>query len=162
MPRKASHFCLLPSVTLLGAIYFFSPHDMCFAWSVLYYLSLWFLVYHNHPCCTHLLSKPYMSWNLIEYSMCLKLCLFCLPMLVDYSSHKLFAHKIPMHSKWVRLKCASHILHDALLNSMVICFSYEFSPNMMGIQEGYNKNFHISALNIMRSLIPYDCFEIWR
>ena len=43
----------------------------------------------------------------------LKLCLFCLPMLVDYCSHKLFAHKIPMHRKWVRLKYASHILHDA-------------------------------------------------
>ena len=43
----------------------------------------------------------------------LKLCLFSLPMLVDYRSHKLFAHKIPMHRKWVRLKCASHILHDA-------------------------------------------------
>ena len=43
----------------------------------------------------------------------LKLCLFCLPMLVDYCSHKLFAHKIPMHRKWVRLECASHMLHDA-------------------------------------------------
>ena len=43
----------------------------------------------------------------------LKLCLFYLPMLVDYCSHKLFAHKIPMHRKWVRLKCASHILYDA-------------------------------------------------
>ena len=42
-----------------------------------------------------------------------KLCLFCLPMLVDYCSHKWFAHKIPMHRKWVRLKCASHMLHDA-------------------------------------------------
>ena len=27
----------------------------------------------------------------------LKLHLFCLPMLVDSCSHKLFAHKIPMH-----------------------------------------------------------------
>ena len=27
----------------------------------------------------------------------LKLYLFFLPMLVDYCSHKLFAHKIPMH-----------------------------------------------------------------
>ena len=44
----------------------------------------------------------------------LKLCLFCLAMLVDYCYHKLFAHKIPMHRKWVRLKCASHMLHDAL------------------------------------------------
>ena len=43
----------------------------------------------------------------------LKLCLFCPPMLVDYCSHKLFAHKIAMHRKWVRLKCARHMLHDA-------------------------------------------------
>ena len=28
-----------------------------------------------------------------------KLCMFCLPMLVDYCSHKLFAHKTPMHRK---------------------------------------------------------------
>ena len=43
-----------------------------------------------------------------------KLCLFYLPMQVDSCSHKLFAHNIPMHRKCVRLKCASHILHDAL------------------------------------------------
>ena len=43
----------------------------------------------------------------------MKLCLFYLPMQVDSCSHKLFAHKIPMHRKWVRLKCASHMLHDA-------------------------------------------------
>ena len=28
---------------------------------------------------------------------------------------------------------------------MVICFGYEFSPNMMSIQEGYNKNFHLDG-----------------
>ena len=44
----------------------------------------------------------------------LKLYLFCLPMLVDFCSYKLCAHKIPRHRKWVRFKCASHILHDAL------------------------------------------------
>jgi hypothetical protein len=44
----------------------------------------------------------------------LKLCLFCLPMLVDSCYHKLFAHKIPMHRKWVRLKFACHIIHDDL------------------------------------------------
>ena len=52
----------------------------------------------------------------------LKLCLFCLPMLVDYCSHKLFAHKIHMHRKWVRLKCASHILHDALFMFQFLSF----------------------------------------
>ena len=44
----------------------------------------------------------------------LKLCLFYLPMQVDSCSHKLIAHKISIHSKWVRLKCASHILHYVL------------------------------------------------
>ena len=52
----------------------------------------------------------------------LKLCLFYLPMLVDYCSHKLFAHKIPMHSKWVRLKCASRMLHDAPIMFQFLSF----------------------------------------
>ena len=52
----------------------------------------------------------------------LKLCMFCLPMLVDSWSHKLFAHKIPMHRKWVRLKCASHMLHDALFVFQFLSF----------------------------------------
>ena len=45
----------------------------------------------------------------------LKLCLFCFPMQVDSCSQKLFAHKIPMHRKWVRLKCACLVFHDALV-----------------------------------------------
>ena len=49
----------------------------------------------------------------------LKFCWFCLPMLVDSCSYKLFAHKIPMHRKWVRLKCACHVIHDSLLHSYV-------------------------------------------
>ena len=39
----------------------------------------------------------------------LKLYLFCLPMLVDSCSHKLFAHKIPINRKWVRLKCVCYM-----------------------------------------------------
>ena len=45
---------------------------------------------------------------------------------------------------------------------MVICFGYKISPNMIGIQDGYNKNFLLSALNTKRSLILDDSFEIWR
>ena len=52
----------------------------------------------------------------------LKLCLFYLPMQVDSCSHKLFAHKIPMHRKWVRLKFASHMLHDALFMFQFLSF----------------------------------------
>ena len=44
------------------------------------------------------------------------------PMLVDSCPHKLFANKIPMHRKWVRLKCASHILHDALFMFQFLSF----------------------------------------
>ena len=43
----------------------------------------------------------------------LKLDLFCLHVLVDSCFLELIAHKIPMHRKGVRLKCASHMLHDA-------------------------------------------------
>ena len=52
----------------------------------------------------------------------LKLCLFYLAILVNYCSHKLFAHKIPMHRKWVRLKSASNILHDALFMFQFLSF----------------------------------------
>ena len=52
----------------------------------------------------------------------LKLCLFCFAMLVD-SCHKLFAHKIPMHRKWVRIKCACHVFHDALVMFQLLSFT---------------------------------------
>ena len=67
---------------------------------------------------THLNNIKFLLYVLIV----LKLHLFCLPMLVDSCSHKLFAHKIPMHRKWVRLKCASHILHDALFMFQFLSF----------------------------------------
>ena len=52
----------------------------------------------------------------------LKLCLIYLPMQVDSHYPKLFAHKIPMHRKWVRLKCASHIHHDVLFMFQFLSF----------------------------------------
>ena len=52
----------------------------------------------------------------------LKLCLFCLPMLVDSCSHELFDQKIPMHRKWDRLKCACHVIHDALFMFQFLSF----------------------------------------
>ena len=52
----------------------------------------------------------------------LKICLFYLHMQVDSCSHKLFVHKVPMHRKWVRPKCASHVLHDALFVFQFLSF----------------------------------------
>src|SRR4051812_21093196 len=68
-PEGIPSFAFVYRSLYLG-LYFYSPHDMCFAWSVLYDLSLCFLVYHNHPCCTHLLIETHMIRNLLEYSMC--------------------------------------------------------------------------------------------
>ena len=70
MPLKASPLSSTSIGNFTWSYIFYSPHDMCFAWSVLYYLSLYLLVCHNHPCCTHLLRETYMIWNLLEYSMC--------------------------------------------------------------------------------------------
>ena len=44
------------------------------------------------------------------------------------------------------LSCFTYIILRVSLNSVVICFGYKFSPNMIGIQEGYNKNFHIKCI----------------
>jgi hypothetical protein len=71
-------------------------------------------------------ASPY--FNNIKFPLfmlkVLKLHLFCLPMLVDSCSHKLFPHKIPMHRKWVRLKCASNMLHDALFVFQFLSFMW--------------------------------------
>ena len=70
----------------------------------------------------------------------LKLHLFRLPMLVDSCFQKLFAHKIPMHRKWVRLKFASHMLHHALLHVSIHIFYASIiigiiMPSLKGIKE---------------------------
>ena len=52
---------------------------------------------------------------------------------------------------------ASLILFWESLNSMVIFFGYKFSPNMIGIQEGYNKNFHAKCIEYYEK---FDFFMI--
>ena len=66
------------------------------------------------------------SCNNIKFSLyvlkVLKLYLFCFPILVDSRSHKLCDHKIHRQWKWVRFKCASNILHDALFMFQYLSF----------------------------------------
>jgi hypothetical protein len=52
-----------------------------------------------------------------------KLLLFYLPMLVTMCFFDLFSYKILMHRKWVRLKCVSYLLLEALFcfNSYFLC-----------------------------------------
>ena len=50
---------------------------------------------------------------------------------------------------------------ESLLEQHGIFYGYKSGPNMMGIQVGYNKNYHIeSALNTMINLMLDNCFEI--
>ena len=49
---------------------------------------------------------------------------------------------------------------ESLLEQHGIFYGYKITPNMIGIQDGYNKNFLMSVLNTMRSLMLDNCFEI--
>ena len=52
---------------------------------------------------------------------------------------------------------------ESLLEQHGICYGYKIGPRMVGIQVGYNKNYHIgSELDAMINLILDNCFEIWR
>src|SRR4051812_1318045 len=59
-----------------------------------------------------------------------KLFFFYLPMLVTLCFHDLFVYKFPKDRKWVRLKCVSHLLLDAL-----VCFNpYSFVSIFCNLQ----------------------------
>src|SRR3989337_2714768 len=108
---------------------------MCFAWSVLYYLSLYLLVYHNHPFCTHLLRETHMNRNLLEY-------ILCFTYIFELYSFCSSASLISFRARWwicfietIVLSCFTYIILRVLQNSMVICLNCEINPNMIGIQD---------------------------
>ena len=43
---------------------------------------------------------------------------------------------------------------------MVICFGYKISPNMMGIQDGYNKKIHIECIEYLMIVLRYEDGDI--
>jgi len=68
----------------------------------------------------------------------LKLLLFYLPMHVTMCFFDLVGYKIPMHRKWVRLKCVSYLLLDALFcfNSYsYVSIFYNHHAYLKGIKE---------------------------
>ena len=69
-------------------------------------------------------TYAYRYFNNIKFPLfmlkVLKLCLFCLPMLVALCFNNLFPCNIPMHRKHVRLKCVWYLLLDALFCSSII------------------------------------------
>ena len=80
-----------------------------------------------------------MDRDLLEYSMCFTYISF------ELGNFALVLHLYLFRARrWlyfieiVELSFFTYIILRVSLNSMVICFGYEFSPNMMGIKEGYN------------------------
>ena len=51
---------------------------------------------------------------------------------------------------------------ESLLEQHGICYGYKIGPRMVGIQVGYNKNYHRKELDAMINLMLDNCFEIWR
>ena len=119
---------------------------MCFAWSVILFyfvlLSVW-IIYQDmkflnvressHSCIfDYSLNFTYIFWSSLSFALVLHLYLF-------RAWRWLYFEEI------YELSCFTYIILR-VLNNMVICFGYKFSPNMIGIQEGYNKNFHIKCI----------------
>ena len=70
----------------------------------------------------------------------LELYLFCLSMLVASCFYNLFSYKIPLHRKWVRLKCAGYLILDAALYSTLIHMraSINYQAQLKGIKEKHS------------------------
>ena len=81
-----------------------------------------------------------------------KLFSFYLSMLVTLCFHDLFVYKFRRHRKWVRLKCVSHFLLDALflLQLLFSCDSifYNLQAQLMALK----KRFREAARNEFRFL----------
>ena len=64
-------------------------------------------------------NHGFMYLNNIKFPLCVleisKLHLFFLSMLVASCFNNLFSYNIPLHRKWVRLKCVGYLLLDDLL-----------------------------------------------
>ena len=48
-----------------------------------------------------------------------------------------------------------HLYYFEILNSMVICFNCEINPNVIGIQDEHNKNFHTGFIEY------HEKFDTW-
>ena len=49
---------------------------------------------------------------------------------------------------------------ESLLEQHGICYGYKIGTRMVGIQVGYNKNYHRKELGAMINLLLDSCFEI--
>ena len=97
----------------------------------MYYIGLFFLVYHNHPCCTHIVGEAYLIRIFrILYVLHLYLLSFIVFALVlhlyllEHGGGFCFIETII-------LSCFTYIILRVLQNSMVICFNYDRHPRLV-------------------------------
>ena len=98
--------------------------------------------------------------NLLEYSMCFTYIFWARQFALVFHLHIFRAQRWFYFIEIDELSCFTYIILRVSLNNMVIFLGYESSPNMIGIQEGYNKNFHIKSVEYYEKFDSYDSFEI--
>ena len=92
----------------------------------------------------------------------LKFCLFCFPMLVALCFNNLFFYKIPMHRKYVRLKCVIYMFLDALLYASIIIFvsvSLKITmPNLKALKKSaFWETTHLYLLSVFFCFLSQGC-----
>ena len=129
MPREGIPSFVFVHWQLYLELYFYSPHDMCFAWSVMYYISLCLLVYHNYPFCTHLLREAYLI-RICQNTRCASLISFELDSFCSSASLISFgAWQWLNFEEIASLSCFTYIILRFLQNSMVFSMVIIWSQN---------------------------------
>ena len=158
MPYGHPLFCLQSIGKLLEAIFLFNTWYVFCLECLVWYEYFLFILPHPSLLYTPFDRDTHESWG---YSMCFTYIFWARQFCLVLHLYLFRACQWCCFKEIDELSWFTYIILS-VLNIMVICLGYEFSPNMMGIQEGYNKNFHIKCIEYMKSLIPCICFEIWR
>ena len=135
---------------------------MCFAWSVVYYISLCFLVYHNHPCCTHLLGEAHLI-EMYQNTLCASLISFELNSFCSSTSFISFRARWCLNFEEIAsLSCFTYIILRVSQNSMVFAMVMNLVLEWQAPKLGIIKTIIGSELDAMINLILDNYFEIWR
>ena len=156
MPRMASPL-LSSFMSNFTWSYIFIHHMICVLLGASFYILLFLLAVWIKYQDLKFLNVRESSHSYIIIQLLIDLHLYLLEYFVICSSASL----ISFRAQWwfyfeeiEGLSCFTYIIFR-VLNSMVIWFGYEFTPNMMSIQYGYNKIFHIEWIEY------YEKFDTW-
>ena len=161
MPRMASLFRLLLSVTLLEAIFLFTTWYVFCLEHLVWFESLIFSLPQSSLLYTPFGRSP-LDWNLLEYSsaslISFELDSFC-------SSASLISFRAWWWLNFVEivdLSWFTYIILTVSYNSMVFAMVIKLVLEWWASKLGIIKTIIESELDAMINLILDNCFEIWR